>query len=94
MDGTISSASAMGEKIGSGLTAGIASVMLQASGYISSADAVFVNQPGSALLMLRVLTGLYPAVLFGLSAFFFSKIDLEKQGIEKMRAELKEKGMR
>ena len=94
MDGTISSASAMGEKIGSGLTAGIASAMLQAAGYISSADAVFVNQPGSALLMLRVLIGLYPAVLFGLSAFFFSKIDLEKQGIEKMRAELKEKGMR
>jgi len=94
MDGTISSASAMGEKIGSGLTAGIASVMLQAAGYISSADSVFVNQPGSALLMLRVLTGLYPAVLFGLSAFFFSKIDLEKQGIEKMRAELKEKEMR
>ena len=68
--------------------------MLQAAGYISSADSVFVNQPGSALLMLRVLIGLYPAVLFGLSAFFFSKIDLEKQGIEKMRAELKEKGMR
>lgn len=94
MDGTISSASAMGEKIGSGLTAGIASVMLQAAGYISKTDAAFVSQPDSALLMLRVLAGLYPAVLFGLAAFFFSKIDLEKQGIEKMRAELKEKGMR
>ena len=94
MDGTISSASAMGEKIGSGLAAGAASVMLQAAGYISKTDAAFVSQPDSALLMLRILAGLYPAVLFGLAAFFFSKIDLENRGIEKMRAELKEKGMR
>ena len=94
MDGTISSAASMGGKIGIGLTAGISSLMLQFAGYISSADEVFAQQPDSALFMLRILIGVYPAILFALAAFFFWKIDLEKQGIAQIQQELREKGLR
>ena len=40
------------------------------------------------------IMGVYPAVVNALSAFCFWKIDLEKQGIENIQRELREKGMR
>ncbi len=94
MDGTISSATGMGEKIGVGLSAGLSSLLLRWSGYVSTTAAVNAVQPGSALLMIRILMGLYPAVLFAIAAFFFWKIDLEKNGIEEIQKELRAKGMR
>ena len=94
MDGTISSASAMGEKIGTGLTAGICGLLLQVSGYVSSVEDAIVAQPESAIMMIRLLSSVYPAILYALAALFFSKIDLEEKGIEDIRAELKEKGLR
>ena len=94
MDGTISSAATMGGKIGIGLTAGISSLLLGLSGYISSTADMTVTQPASAIFMIRFLMGVYPAVVNALSAFCFWKIDLEKQGIENIQRELREKGMR
>lgn len=94
MDGTISSAATMGGKIGIGLAAGISGVMLAACGYISSTADTFVVQPQSAIMMIRILSGIYPAVLFMLTAFCFCKIDLEKVGISDIQKELRERGMR
>lgn len=94
MDGIISSAATMGGKIGIGLVAGVSSLMLAWSGYISSETAEIVAQPDSALFMLRFLAGLYATILYSIAAFCFYKIDLEKNGIEEIQAELKEKGLR
>lgn len=94
MDGTISSAATMGGKIGIGLAAGISGALQAASGYISSEADAFVTQPDSAIFMIRFLISIYPAVLFALSAFCFSRIDLEKKGIADIQKELKEKGLR
>ena len=94
MDGTISSAATMGGKIGIGLAAGISGVMMAESGYISSQADVAVTQPDSAILMIRLLASVYPAVLYLLAAFCFSKIDLEKNGIAEIQKELREKGLR
>lgn len=94
MDGTISSAATMGGKIGIGLAAGISGALQAASGYISSEADAFVTQPDSAIFMIRFLISIYPAVLFSLSAFCFSRIDLEKKGIADIQKELKEKGLR
>lgn len=94
MDGTISSAATMGGKIGIGLAAGISSLMLGISGYISSEAESIVAQPSSAIMMIRILVGVYPALLFALSAFFFWKIDMDKQNIKGIQQELKEKGLR
>ena len=94
MDGTISAANSMGEKIGTGLVAGLASLMLNASGYISSTASTAVTQPDSALNMIRFLMGIFPAICFILSAFCFYKIDLEKKGIEQIQQELRDKNMR
>lgn len=94
MDGTISSAATMGGKIGIGLAAGISGLMMAASGYISSEANAIVAQPDSAVFMIRILVSFYPAILFILAAFCFSKIDLEKKGILEIQNELKEKGLR
>ncbi len=94
MDGTISSAATMGGKIGIGLAAGISGVMLAFSGYISSEADSMVTQPDSAIFMIRVLLSVYPAILFLIAAFFFHKINLEKEGIAEIQKELREKGLR
>ena len=44
--------------------------------------------------MIRLLASVYPAVLYLLAAFCFSKIDLEKNGIAEIQKELREKGLR
>lgn len=94
MDGTISSAATMGGKIGIGLAAGISSLMLAVSGYVSSEVDTVVTQPDTAIFMIRILASIYPAILFALAAFFFWKIDLEKHNIQGIQKELKEKGLR
>lgn len=94
MDGTISSAATMGGKIGIGLAAGLSSLMLAVSGYISSDSTVLVTQPDSAVFMIRVLAGIYPAVMYLLASICFWKIDLEKKGIADIQKELKEQGLR
>ena len=44
--------------------------------------------------MIRVLAGIYPAVMYILAAICFWKIDLEKKGITEIQKELKEQGLR
>ena len=94
MDGTISSAATMGGKIGIGLAAGLSSMMLAFSGYISSNSSTFVTQPDSAIFMIRLLAGIYPAVMYLLAAACFWKIDLGKKGISEIQKQLKEQGLR
>ncbi len=94
MDGTIGSAVSMGEKIGIGLAAGISSLMLNQAGYDSAKAVINAAQPASALMMIRILMSIFPAVMFLLSAFFFWKINMKKAGIDSIQEELREKGLR
>ena len=69
-------------------------MMLAFSGYISTDSTVFATQPDSAVFMIRVLAGIYPAVMYILAAICFWKIDLEQKGISEIQKELKEQGLR
>lgn len=94
MDGVITSAATMGGKIGIGLAAGLSGVIMAAAGYIQSTAAETVVQPASAVMSIRLLAGIWPAVLFTLSALCFLKIDMEKEHIGDIQKELREKGLR
>ena len=94
MDGTISSANSMGEKIGVGLIAGVSSLMMQLAGFQSNTMGAEVAQPGSAIFMIRFLLGVFPAILFLLAAFCFWHVNMDRENITEIQKELKEKGMR
>ncbi len=83
-----------GGKIGIGLAAGLSSMMLAISGYISTDSTALAVQPDSAIFMIRVLAGIYPAVMYILASICFWKIDLEKKGIAEIQKKLKEQGLR
>lgn len=90
MDGTISAAASMGGKIGMGLAAGLSGLIMSLGGYVGTA----VIQTPTALMTIRGLMGIYPAIVFTLAAICFSKIDLEKKNIIEIQAELREQGLR
>ncbi|MBR5753174.1 MAG: MFS transporter [Clostridia bacterium] len=94
MDGTISSANSMGEKIGVGLTAGVSSLMMQLAHFQSNTTGAEIAQPDSALFMIRFLMSIFPALLYLLAAFCFWHVDMDKENIGEIQKELKEKGMR
>lgn len=94
MDGTISSANSMGEKIGIGLIAGVSSLMMQVAGFQSNTTGAEIAQPDSALFMIRFLMGIFPAALFLLAAFCFWHVNMDRENITEIQKELKEKGMR
>ena len=94
MDGTISSANSMGEKIGVGLTAGVSSLMMQLAHFQSNTSGMEIAQPDSALFMIRFLMGIFPAVLFLLAGFCFWHVNMDKENIADIQNELREKGMR
>ena len=94
MDGTISSANSMGEKIGVGLTAGLSSLMMQLAHFQSNTTGAEIAQPDSAIFMIRFLMGIFPAVLFLLAAFCFWHVNMDKENITEIQKELREKGMR
>lgn len=52
--------------------------MMAASGYISSQADVAVTQPDSAILMIRLLASVYPAVLYLLQHSAFLKLILRR----------------
>ncbi len=94
MDGTVSSANSMGEKIGVGLATGAASLFMGMAGYISTTGGEVVTQPASAIFMIRFMMGIFPAICFLLSGLCVMRVDLDKHGIEDIQKELKEKHMR
>ena len=76
LEGTIGSVRGFAGKIGSGLGAGATGILLGMSGYISQEGAV---QPGSALMMVRMLYSLVPMGLYLLVALSMKFYDLDKK---------------
>jgi Na+/melibiose symporter-like transporter len=60
MDGTIGAIKGFAGKLGQGLGSGILGILLSMGGY----DGTLAVQPDSALLMIRILMGIVPAIAF------------------------------
>ena len=76
----------MATQLGQGLGGFLLGVLLDLGGYITSEDGAIVAQPGSALLMIRLMYSLIPIILIvGILIFskFLGKLDEEMPEIEK-----------
>ncbi len=82
--------SGFGTQIGQGLGGFLTGVLLNLSGYVASTGAEVVEQPASAILMIRVLHSLVPMVMIlavGFFAYKFSDLSKKMPEIEKSLAE-------
>ena len=76
----------MATQLGQGLGGFLLGVLLDLGGYITSEDGALVTQPGSALLMIRLMYSVVPIVLIiGILVFskLLSRLDEEMPEIEK-----------
>lgn len=87
LEGTMTSVRGFASKIGAGIGSGCLGILMGMSGYISEANAV---QPDSALLMIRMLYSIIPAVLIILVVFVLKFYDLNKS-IAQIREENKQR---
>lgn len=79
MDGVICAIKGFTGKVGSALGSALVGVMLSLGGFVSSEGTSAVAQPESALLMMRILVGIVPAVLFAVLFFIMRYYDVEKK---------------
>lgn len=92
MEGTMSSITGFASKVGSAVGAGVLGILLSLAGFDGMAEA----QPGSAIMMIRLLASLIPMALYLVLAFvlrFYKLDDLMPQirlDIEARNAETKE----
>lgn len=86
MEGTISAVNQFGGNLGQGLGAQIAGIVMSATGYVAAAEV----QSAGALMGIRALYGLAPAVIFILLFLTARAFTLEKR-IPEMEAELKKR---
>lgn len=92
MEGTMSSITGFASKVGSAVGAGALGILLSLAGFDGMAEA----QPGSAIMMIRLLASLIPMALYLVLAFvlrFYKLDDLMpqiRQDIETRNAETKE----
>lgn len=82
MEGTMSSLVGLGAKVGAALGAGALGVLLSMAGYTGDA----ATMPSSALMMIRMLFTLIPAVLYIIVAFSLKGYTLNKD-LDKIREE-------
>lgn len=82
MEGTMSSLVGLGAKVGAALGAGALGVLLSMTGYTGDA----ATMPSSALMMIRMLFTLVPAVLYIIVAFSLKGYTLNRD-LDKIRAE-------
>ena len=87
MEGTVSAVSGFATKIGSTLSTGAAGLLLSLSGFISTTEG-YVDQPQSAINMIRALMSFIPAGLWVVVAIVISLFTLEKK-MPQIREELK-----
>lgn len=93
MEGTTTVVINFVTKILSGLGAGLAGVLLGASGFVSTTGSETVVQPDSAIFMIRGLYSLIPLIcmiLIILCAFYFGRLEKKMPEIEKVVKEKKE----
>ena len=87
MEGTVSAVSGFATKVGSTLSTGAAGLFLTLSGFISTTEG-YVDQPQSALNMIRAMMSFIPAALWIIVAVVISLFTLEKK-MPQIREELK-----
>jgi probable glucitol transport protein GutA len=79
MEATLSVIPNLASKISSALGAFLLGVFLELGGYISSTSGSTIEQPDSAILMIRLLSSWIPFVFFALGLFCMRFYDLEKK---------------
>ena len=96
MEGSSAILSNFASKLGASLGSWITGMLLVAAGYVSATDAV--AQPASALMMIRIVFAIVPAILLvviGLCALAFSHLEPKAAAFEeqkKLAAEAEKKG--
>jgi len=92
MEGTSGVVMNFSIKVLNGISAGLTGVLLGAAGYISTTGSEVVTQPGSAMMMIRLLYSLIPGVCVAaiiLCALHFMKLEKKMPEIEAALAEKK-----
>lgn len=79
MEGTLGAITGLGSKLGSAFGTFILGALLSMAGYISTSDDVTVDQPGSALFMIRIIMSFLPALLYLLVAIACGCYGLDKK---------------
>ena len=87
-EGTIYGTTMFLYKLASAVLVALATAMLGVFGYLESAGGEVVTQPASAILGIRLLIGIVPALCFILSAVFVKNLPLSKQEFDAIRASL------
>ncbi len=93
MDGVISAIKGFAGKVGSAFGSAVLGILLSFGGFISTTNGEAVTQPETAMLMIRIATGILPAVLYVVVAIMMhyyrldSEIPAMKQEIDKRIAE-------
>ncbi len=93
MEGTTGVVSGFASKVLGGVGTGLTGILLSMAGYVSSNGSTVVEQPESALFMIRVCYSLLPMALMLVIAFFsikFSKLSKKMPEIEAELAARKE----
>ncbi len=75
-------------KVASGISIAIIGMILGAFGYIESIDGVYIVQPESALLAIRLTIGLLPGILFFISVMFGRKANLDRKRFNQFKADV------
>ncbi len=87
-EGTIYGTTMFLYKLASAVLVALTTTMLGVFGYLESAGGEVVTQPASAILGIRLLIGIVPALCFVLSAVFVKNLPLSKQEFDAIRASL------
>lgn len=87
-EGTIYGTTMFLYKLASAVLVALTTAMLGVFGYLESAGGEVVTQPASAILGIRLLIGIVPALCFVLSAVFVKNLPLSKQEFDAIRASL------
>lgn len=75
-------------KLASAITIALVSALLGLFGYIQSGSGSKIIQPASAILGIRILIGILPAVCIIISAIFVKKLSINKEVFDSMKQKI------
>ena len=87
MEGTLAAVNGFAGKVGAAISTGVSGILLSASGFISTTEGM-VEQPDSAIAMIRALASYVPAILWVLVAVSMLGFTIEAK-MPQIREELK-----
>lgn len=76
-------------KVASGVSIALIGLILGSFGYVESMDGVFIAQPESALLAIRLTIGILPGIIFFISVFFGKKANLDRNRFNEYKEKIK-----